>query len=81
MRHGVPIENLSCQFDKMVVFAQYLIETRCEDMNKEAKVKALAAETTVQMNDQPIEGALAVLKDQYAVGTVTAKIIQPIPQE
>jgi inner membrane protein len=26
-----------------------------------------------------VEGAIAVLKDQYAVGTVTAKIVQPKP--
>ena len=33
---------------------------------------------TVTMKYQPIEGALSLLKDQYAVGTVTTKIIQPI---
>jgi inner membrane protein len=34
----------------------------------------------VQMDYCTIEGAISVLKDQYAVGTVTAKIISPRPK-
>ena len=34
----------------------------------------------VQMEYCGIEGAIAILKEQFAVGTVTAKIIQPRPK-
>jgi hypothetical protein len=33
----------------------------------------------MEIADNGIEGPIAVPKDQYAVGTVTAKIIQPKP--
>ncbi|MGK7895870.1 MAG: hypothetical protein AB4372_20220 [Xenococcus sp. (in: cyanobacteria)] len=33
--------------------------------------------TTVNLEYCMIEGAIAFLKEQYAVGTITAKIIQP----
>jgi hypothetical protein len=34
---------------------------------------------TVNLEYCGVEGTIAVMKDQYAVGTVTAKIIQPKP--
>lgn len=34
---------------------------------------------TVSLEYLGIDGAIALLKDQYAVGTVTAKIISPRP--
>ena len=34
---------------------------------------------TVQLDYGRIEEAIAILREQYAVGTVTAKIIQPRP--
>ncbi|CCI22803.1 conserved hypothetical protein [Microcystis aeruginosa PCC 9809] len=37
------------------------------------------AVAAVQMDYCGVEGAIALLKDQYAVGTVTAKIISPRP--
>ena len=37
------------------------------------------AGATVQLDYCRIEEAIAILKEQYAVGTVTAKIIQPRP--
>ena len=36
---------------------------------------------TVNLEYCGIEGAIAVLRDQYAVGTVTAKIISPKPEK
>jgi len=38
------------------------------------------AGATVNLEYSGIEGAIAVLREQYAVGTLTAKIIQPRPE-
>lgn len=37
--------------------------------------------STVKMDYESIEEAIAILRGQYAVGTLTAKIVQPRPKQ
>jgi inner membrane protein len=67
--------------------AIYLSGSLTVDFPEEVKLPILPdqyqtvslAGSTVNLEYCGIEGAIAVLKEQYAVGTVTAKIVQPRP--
>ena len=68
--------------------AIYLSGTLRVDFPEEIKLPILPDQyqtislsgATVQMDYCGIEGAITILKEQYAIGTVTAKIVQPRPE-
>jgi inner membrane protein len=69
--------------------AIYLSGTLTVDFPEEIKLPILPDQyqtislsgATVNLEYNQIEEAIVVLKEQYAIGMVTAKIIQPAPKE
>lgn len=80
-----PLTQLQASFPNAAI---YLSGSITIDFPEEVKLPTLANQyesiaitgTTVKMDYEPIESAIALLKGQFAVGTLTAKIIQPSPE-
>ncbi len=80
-----PLQQLQAAYANAAI---YLSGALTVDFPEEMKLTSQPGEypsvsllgSTVQMDYCGIESAIAVLKDQYAIGTLTAKIITPKPE-
>jgi inner membrane protein len=80
-----PLQKLQFAYPNAAI---YLSGTLMVDFPEEIKLPILPDQyqtiilsgATVNLDYCRIEGAIAVLKEQYAVGAVTAKIIMPRPR-
>ncbi len=81
---SAPLQQLRDAYPNAAI---YLSGTLTVDFPEEIKLPILPDQyqsislsgATVQMDYCNIEGAIALLKEQYAIGTITAKVIQPLP--
>jgi inner membrane protein len=81
-----PLQELQSSYPNAAI---YLSGSLTVDFPEEVKLPILPDQyqtvslsgATVNLEYCEVEGAIAVLRDQYAVGTVTAKIIMPKPKD
>ena len=81
-----PLQELQSAYPNAAI---YLSGSLTVDFPEEVKLPILPdqyqtvslAGAVVSLDYSGVEGAIAVLKEQYAVGTVTAKIVSPRPGE
>jgi inner membrane protein len=81
-----PLQQLQAAYPNAAI---YLSGSVTVDFPEEVKLPILPDQyqtvslsgAAVNLDYCGIEGAIAVLREQYAVGTVTAKIVQPKPDE
>ncbi len=80
-----PLVELQAAYPNAAI---YLSGTLTVDFPEEIKLPILPNQyqtislsgATVNLEYCNIEGAISVLSEQYAIGTITAKIIQPRPE-